>query len=988
MSSADHKGFTPNPGQLQAINFGTGPLRIIAGAGTGKTSTLVSRVVSLIERGLAGPEEILLLTFSKKAAENMAHKINRAVGKAYRQVKAQTYHSFCLEVLTRHGGLLGLPPEPILLNPAELWLIVRNNLDEFDIRYLDCTRIGGSYGIVKKLVDFYREVKHMTGEEIERNFDRNLPEMQEMLRIAELVQEKVRGLGAIDYDDMIFYTLRLFKEYPQVLSEYRENYKFLFVDEYQDTDEAQAELITMLARPGGNITIVGDDDQAIYGFRDARVENIRDFQELFPELFDVVLDINYRSTQCILDAANQLIKNNQTRLTDKQLKAHSGEPGEQPVIWRFENFEEEARYIARTIRQLVTEKLYECGDIAVLVRKRRYLRGIFEAIKALGLPVQVVGGLSLYDCPETRALICFLKVINNPYDSLSLARVLTMPKYGFNQEDLLSLARNRSGDGTLFNNLTWPAVEVDYLKEKINLFLSDLTALGALRLDRNVPELIEEIMNRNIVATTTAGQANIQKLASLAREFHQNKLETSLTAFCEYLEVLIEADEDSKTAEVHTEEAAVKLMTAHSAKGLEFPVVFLARATAAGFGPGKNDDVEEERRLFYVACTRAMERLYLSWASREPGRKNPHGPSPFLQELEGQVIVLEPETAEEGEAVRLARQVAGFCQQCLVQKTGEIPYEELEKLWLDYWQETGEKPPGDGFLQEVYREYLNRIEADEKILQSLTRELETNERITGLKILSYTHLDTYAKCPRRFKWQYLLGVPGRPGNFGAYGSAVHKTIELYGRAVAAGQKPEAGELKEFLRQSYLELSHISAEEVRLGGEERRQKIERDTAAAAPGPIEPTFDPVANFLNSPYARSIPKAVEQEFYYSLGDVVLHGFIDAIFELPDGTYEVVDYKTYREVPPEEEVKKGLQLPIYVMACQEIFDLKISKASLYFLKPDVVVSVNYTQDDLDRFKKEMLSMLIAIADGVFPAKAGNACRYCSYNLACEYAY
>lgn len=984
MLSADNQKFIPNPRQEEAINFGTGPLRIIAGAGTGKTSTLIVRIVSLIERGLAKPEEILLLTFSKKAAENMAKKINEAVGKSARRVRAQTYHSFCLETLTRHGGLLGLPPEPLLLNPADLWILVRNSLDEFDIRHLDCTRIGGPYGVVKKLVDFYQEIKNLDPEKVSKSIDPGDPAQQEMLRVAGLVRKKVQEMGAIDYDDMVLYTLRLFKEYPQVLEEYREKFKFLLVDEYQDTDEDQAELVTLLAGPGGNITIVGDDDQAIYGFRGARVENIRNFKDKYPGLHDVVLDINYRSTQGILDAANQLISHNTTRISEKELKACDGEAGERPVVWEFETFEDEARAIARTVRQLVTEKNYSYGDISVLVRKRRFMRSIFESMQDLGILVQVVGGLSLYDCPETRSLICYLRVINDPYDNLSLARVLAMPKYGFSQQDLLLLAGTCGREGTLFDSLTRMAVEEGNLKEKINLFLSDLAALGALRLDKAVPELIEEVLNRNIVATTAAGQANIEKLASLAREFCQNRLEASLATFCEYLDVLIEADEDSKTAEVNTEEDTVKIMTAHSAKGLEFPVVFIARATETGFGPGKDDDGEEERRLFYVACTRAREKLILSWAQVEPGRKKPHGPSPFLQEMGDKVDFLPGPAGEPGETY-LARRVAGFCQQYLVQKVGLIPYEELEAMWREYWRKIGEAPPGESFLQDVCREYTALIEKDERALNALIREVPAGEIIPNLKILSYTHLDTYAKCPRRFKWQYLLGVPGRPGNFGSYGSAVHKTVEMYGREIAAGRRPETSELKEFFRQSYQELSSTTGAEARLGGEERRQKVERDTESTPPKQFEPSFNPVANFLNSHYARMKPRAVEQEFYYSLGDVVLHGFIDAIFQLPDGTFEVVDYKTYEAALPKEEVKNGLQLPIYVMACREIFGLEVSKASLYFLKPDVVVSVRYGENDLEVCKKKILRILADIAGGVFPAKAGDGCRYCPYDLVCE---
>jgi ATP-dependent DNA helicase UvrD/PcrA len=629
-----------NPDQLDAVVHGDGPLLVVAGAGSGKTRVLTHRIAHLVHEGVH-PSRILAITFTNKAADEMRQRVAALIGPVARTMWVSTFHSACVRILRANADRLGYPRQFSIYDQADA---VR--LTGYVIRdlHLDAKRfppraVHGAISLWKnELVDppdAAARAQHI--------FERKHAEVYREY------QDRLHKAGAMDFDDLLLNTVRLLRDHPDVLEHYRQRFEHILVDEYQDTNQAQNEIVLLLAGGHHNVTVVGDTDQSVYRFRGADFRNIVQFEDAFPEVTTVVLDQNYRSTQTILDAANAVIANNPAR-KPKNLWTDAG-AGHRIVRYHAEDEGDEATYVASTARQLHDDQAMNWRQIAVLYRTNAQSRVVEEAMMRLGVPYKVVGGTRFYDRREIKDAMAYLRAVVNPADEVNVKRVLNVPKRGVGDASIAKLDAYAAGEGIGFlealrrageAGVTGPAVRGI---ESFVALIDDVGALAALGGDDDEDtigpgDLLQAALDRSgylaeLEAEDTVEAAgrieNLGELVGSAREF------TRIDEFLEQVSLVADTDDI-------TDDDQVVLMTLHSAKGLEFPVVFLVGAEEGVFPHTRAltepDELEEERRLAYVGITRARERLYLThaWSRSLYGSTQYNPPSRFLEEIPAELI--------------------------------------------------------------------------------------------------------------------------------------------------------------------------------------------------------------------------------------------------------------------------------------------------------------------------------------------------------------
>ena len=637
-----------NPDQLDAVVHGDGPLLVVAGAGSGKTRVLTHRIAHLVHEGVH-PSRILAITFTNKAADEMRHRVAALIGPVARTMWVSTFHSACVRILRANGDRLGYPRSFSIYDQADS---VR--LTGYVIRdlHLDAKRFTprGVHGAISlwknELVD-----PGAAAAGAQHIFERKHAEVYREY------QDRLLKAGAMDFDDLLLNTVRLLREHPDVLEHYRERFEHILVDEYQDTNQAQNEIVLLLAGGHHNVTVVGDTDQSVYRFRGADFRNIVQFEDAFPDVTTVVLDQNYRSTQTILDAANAVIANNPAR-KPKNLWTDAG-AGHRIVRYHAEDEGDEATFVASTARQLHDDHAMNWREVAVLYRTNAQSRVVEEAMMRLGVPYKVVGGTRFYDRREVKDAMAYLRAVVNPADEVNVKRVLNVPKRGIGDASVAKLDAYAAGEGIGFLDalrhagdagVTGPAIRgIDSFVTLIDE-LGAMAAAGARHRRRRRPttptrrvgpgDLLQAALERSgylaeLEAEDTVESAgrieNLGELVGSAREF------TRIDEFLEQVSLVADTDDI-------TDDDQVVLMTLHSAKGLEFPVVFLIGAEEGVFPHSRAltepDELEEERRLAYVGITRARERLYIThaWSRSLFGSTQYNPPSRFLEEIPGELV--------------------------------------------------------------------------------------------------------------------------------------------------------------------------------------------------------------------------------------------------------------------------------------------------------------------------------------------------------------
>ena len=634
-----------NDRQAEAVQTTEGPLLIMAGAGSGKTRVLTHRIAYLIDEKMVNPWNILAITFTNKAAREMKERA-AALNPATQDCLIATFHSMCVRILRREADHIGYNRNFTIVDPGEQRTLMKRILKSLNLdpqKWNERAILGTISNAKNDLID---EVAYanMAGDMY----------TEIVAKCYTAYQKELRQSEAMDFDDLIMLTLRLFDKNPDVLTYYQQRYQYIHVDEYQDTNHAQYQLVKLLASRFKNICVVGDADQSIYGWRGADMQNILDFEKDYPEAKVVLLEENYRSTKTILQAANEVIRNNRNR-RPKNLWTQN-EDGEEIVYYRANDEQDEALFVARTIDQLSREG-YSHKDFAVLYRTNAQSRTVEEALLKANIPYTMVGGTKFYSRKEIRDVISYLNLIANPSDNISYERVVNEPKRGV-------------GPGTVEKIRDFASSqEISLLDASANIMLSPVKGKAAQAVyefanlildlrdrldDYSVTELVELVLKKTGYSAALAAQAtlesqarieNIEEFLSVTRNFDENPDnpadETGLDKLSRFLnDLALIADTDDGD----TESSEVTLMTLHAAKGLEFPVVFLVGMEENVFPLSRasedEDELEEERRLAYVGITRAEKILYLTNANSRLlyGRTNYNQPTRFLREISSDLL--------------------------------------------------------------------------------------------------------------------------------------------------------------------------------------------------------------------------------------------------------------------------------------------------------------------------------------------------------------
>jgi ATP-dependent DNA helicase UvrD/PcrA len=1062
-------GQLPTVQQWQAISHPLEPCVVMAGAGSGKTAVIAARVVYLVlvrqgvlEANHAGalPSEILCLTFTNKAAEELSRRVRLAIEglglPEGEEPTVLTYHAFAAGLVEDYGLRMGVEPGRMLLSEAHKWQLAASLLSEREFEHLEVRTVGH---VVKSLLTLSDHCANhlVTPEEVARHSS-TLAERAEVksaadrdmlttalrrVELADLVRayaDRKAELGVLDYGDQISQAHRLVGEFPQVAEEFRARFPIVLLDEYQDTNSAQAQLLKALCGHDHSVFAVGDPDQNIYAWRGASLHNILRFVDDFgadarPSL---PLYVNFRSGSRILSVADQIIAGipSERRAPDKELRPHPSRGEGRVQAFVAGDAYAEARQIAAMIKKEAADRDAIGGeppwqDFAVLCRKKRLFGSIVEVLRDEGIPVEVVDLGGLLQVPEVVEVVSWLRLLDDPARNVALARILQGPRWRIGYRDLAALARwsaehTRSlasdlgiadrapGDVAfaLFESLEHLDDEdmagvSGEAKERLKEFRE---VFGGLRDSARGPlgDLVAEIMDRSgllreLEASSDLGavgaRRNLLNLVQHITSFSPVDGEATLSTLVTYIDASDEA-EDTELEPVQLSEAnTVKLLTIHKAKGLEWPVVFVPglsehkRSTIfpdvtrqpnpvkqpqtlpfelrgdADVLPQYEGDIkkfraalkerglEEERRLCYVALTRARDLAVASCAHWYGELAEAHFPGAFYKEIaehEATEVLFEEEPTEENPLIDVRREKAA---------TWPLPgrRDDTDALFPEGWHQAAAEAARDpSFLEQRVRELpaaevgeFQRLAAAHGERAALIEDrVEAQPALTVPTTLSVSSVLSYLRCPKLFFWSHVRPLPRRPSEAARLGTEVHKWIELQERG--QGTLIDVDEMPD-----------LSTEE-RLG-EPGKASVLKDA-----------------FRESRFADQVPLFTERPFLLYLDGIVVGGRIDAIFGTPEGAWEIVDYKTGR-VPSEEDALSGMQLDLYALACAEVWSKKPEELTLTYFYLGEGKEITRPAGDLDETRKRLMASLSEMAQGVFDPVPGDQCRWCDFLTFCD---
>ena len=968
-----------NEEQKQAITYNQGPLLVIAGPGTGKTFVIVEKIKYLIKNNLAKPEEILALTFTEKAALEMEERIDKEMPYGYFQMWISTFHSFAYRILKDEGINLGLPLDFHLMSKAEAVIFLRKNLFNFKLDYFrplgnpekfleallsHFSRLKEENISEKEYLDWTKKLKPKSEEEIIEK-----EKYSELAKAYCVYQELKLKEGLVDFSDLVFYLFRLFKKRPNIKNRYQKQFRYILVDEFQDTNIVQYDLLKLLFPKEDNpfLTVVGDDSQAIYKFRGASVSNILSFMKDYPNAKMVTLVKNYRSCQTILDTAYRLVKHNDPDTLEvklnisKNLISEKKDNKEAIDFYLASNVEEEADFVARKIIALKEKSKYLFSDFAVLVRANNHTEPFIRAFSRLGIPYQFLGPSFLFHQPEVKDLIAYLYFLSDPDDSPSFYRVLTMEIFDIDKKDLaflLSFSKRISQSLFLafriYLSLTSDETEekeFEIYKKYLPLFTKKTkeTFLKIYKMITRHLKLLKKEAAGQILYYFLEDTGYLSKLVNFKTEKEEkkalniskffNKLKTfemehddaSVFAVSEWIKMSLELNESPQVDDFEKEIFdAVNILTIHSAKGLEFPVVFLVNLTQGRFPTYEKQEkialpdalikemlpfgdyhLEEERRLFYVGLTRAADYAFLT-ASLYYG---------------------------EGKRER---------------KISQFVVESLGKEFL---------------------EKKIALKKDEKKQLSIFDFAPKKEIVSKAKAypleFSFSALEVYKTCPLQYKYQYVLKVPTTPTSAESFGISLHQTLQRFYQRYQSDKTIDFNTMLQIYQQSFIPVGYSSPSHFKRMKKEG-EKILKD--------FFKRFHP-------PEGKIL--ALEKIFKIKLEkEVTILGKIDRLDEREDGKVEIIDYKTGR-MPEEKELKKSLQLSIYALAATDkgTFNKKLSEIILtfYFLSEGKKISFQKEKEDIEKVKDVIKNLVDEIRQEKFEPNVGLWCDFCPFRIICE---
>jgi len=971
-----------NKNQRQAVKYNQGPLLIIAGAGTGKTTVITEKIKHIILSKLAKAEEILALTFTEKAAYEMEERVDKALPYGYFQTWIATFHSFADQVLKDEGLAIGLPIDYKILSDAESILFFRRHLFEFNFKYYRPT--GNPNKFIHALINHFSRLRD---EDVDpQEYRQWVKEISHLKKIDQIEKDKYLELvngysqfqalkakaGFLDFSDLIFYLVKLFRKRPNILKKYRKKFKFILVDEFQDTNLSQYRLIKLLAPPQAKprLTVVGDDSQSIYKFRGASVSNILNFIKDYKKAKQITLIDNYRSNQEILDYSYRLIKNNdpdtlEARLgISKQLRSARGKGRSKSLkLIITTKVEDEAEEVVQQILRLKKEKKYQYSEIAILTRAHNHSQPFIRALGRRGVPYQFIGPGILFKQPEIKDLIAFLKVIADPNQSVALFRLLSMDIFKINGEDLVllnSFAKkiNRSLFETIIIYLSfyYPEFQKEKFdiydpyrpllfketKEKLKkIFLLIKKYLRLVNYETGGQILYYFLENSGLLKKISEYQTereekkalNISKFFSRIKEYESKTEDSSIFALRDWLELAMEiGDSPMATNDNLITVDAVNILTSHSAKGLEFPVVFIVNLVNGRFPTRKRKEtiplaeslvkeilpqgdfhLQEERRLFYVSMTRAQEKLYLTLSKYYGQGKRIQKISPFIKEMMPEKEILKRES------LLLAK--------------------EKQPSFLSY--------------------------------QKISKEIKITKKLT-LTTFSYSQINTYQICPRQYRYQYILKIPTETAAASSLGTVIHKTLNLFYKKYLREKRLPLHQLLAMYKENWLSIGYNSALHEEKMKEEGKIMLTN---------YYHTFHP-------PQLKIID--LERPFKIKINqNIYLKGQIDRVdFDEKNQSVEIIDYKTGK-IPSAKDIKKNLQLAIYTLAIRnrQFYRQSFSqiKSTFYFLKANKKISQIINQKQIAKAKETLSRLIDKINQGDFAPNPGPWCDFCPFKIICN---
>jgi DNA helicase-2/ATP-dependent DNA helicase PcrA len=659
-----------NPQQREAVLYTEAPLLVLAGAGSGKTRVITYKIAYLIKELDIPEDNILGVTFTNKAAGEMKARVAKLLNKGASDVWLGTFHSTAVKILRRYGPYVGINNNFSILDEDDQTSLIKEVITELN---LDIKRYPPG-GFIEKISRAKESlIDPVTYGEFVESYYESI-----VAKVYQKYQEKLMQNQALDFDDLLMYLVKLFRENEKILSYYQNKFRYILVDEYQDTNYAQYVIVFLLAQAHRRITVVGDDDQAIYSWRGADIRNILEFEKDFPGAKVIRLEQNYRSTQNILDAANRVIAHNKLR-KGKNLWTKN-EAGNKIKLYIAKDEIAEANFVAREIILLQKREGLNFGDFAVFYRTHAQSRALEEAMIKNGIPYRIIGGIKFYQRKEIKDILAYLRFILNQYDGISLKRIINTPRRGIGDATLSKIVEYANVNGISYLDSMKHLIERGELGKKANKevdrFINLIEELIAFSKLHSIEDLIIEVLDRTgyikelaelQTATAQMRIENVEELISVAKEFSKQSEDATLESFLNYISLMSDIDT------LEEENSSVVLMTLHSAKGLEFPVVFMTGMEEGVFphslSMGEREELEEERRLCYVGMTRAKRYLYLTSAEIRTlyGHTNSNELSRFVKEIPEEYI--EPVTKV------------------------EVTFERGERVWHSRW--------GEGIVQEV-----------------------------------------------------------------------------------------------------------------------------------------------------------------------------------------------------------------------------------------------------------------------------------------------
>ena len=984
-----------NSSQKQAVEYTKGPLLIVAGAGTGKTTVITKKIAYLIEQKFAKPEEILALTFTDKAAEEMLTRVDEELDVGYAEMQISTFHAFCQKILELYGLDAGLPNQFKLLTQTDAWLLIKKNFDKFNLDYY--RPLGNPAKHIHELIRHFSKckdelispeeyLKYAENVKLDKdNVEFDKSRLTEIANAYHTYNQLLLDNNCLDFGDLIYYTVKLLEKRPNILKSLQERYKFILVDEFQDVNWSQYYLVRLLTN-GGQLTVVGDDDQSIYAFRGASVSNIMRFKEDYPKAKEIVLTENYRSGQEILDLAYKSIQNNnpdrlEAKLNiNKKLKSVITDHRSLITHIHYQTLEEEVRGVVEKIREIHENKSVVWDDIAILVRANSHAEPFISALERAGIPYEFLASSGLYRQPIVLDCVNFLRVVDNYHESTAVYRLLRMPFLNFKENDLQKINYSREKKSVSFYEAIKRAAEYGLSKEGIDVCdkLVSWIHEGMKRARYEKPGAVllgfleDSGYLAHITREETKGNAEIiRQIYHLKQYFdYIHKYEevvpgAHVSDFMEHFSSVLDSGDEGDMYQPSDTPDSINIITIHRAKGLEFKYVFVVNLVEDRFPTRRRGEgielpdalikeklpegdfhIQEERRLFYVAATRAKEGLFLTSADNYGGARAKKT-SRFLDEL-------------------------GF-----VKKEKKITKEKLSHI--------------------TYHVAHNKQEKTE-----FAHEMP--------KSFSFSALNSYRKCPYQYKLSYILQIPTKGSHYFSFGKSIHSTLhKFYTQTQILNSATQTNLFGVRLSEFGLPATPASwlawRAGVRKNGEVKVPTLDDLLKMYDASWIDDWYqskdqkdkyykkgkDILKEFYESNKDKwTIPVALERGFKLKVGDYFINGRMDRVDKLPDGSLQIIDYKTGQSKEKIEGDDKN-QLLIYQLAANSVQEYKnlgaVSNLTFFYLEDNLQISFLGDDDDLVELKEKLLETIENIKSAKFTATpAAHLCSHCDFKDICEF--